>query len=148
MTLIVCVECGKEFSDKAEACPNCGCPTEDILQELKEKAFKDSIYKDVAEESSKESESKDECITEVFEIPTYNNSSEFDKKMEALKNKKTEFTQKKKELVSKFDKLSKEKLQDRRPKSMSPVNMKKAAIICIISMLLLVCLIEMTKYLF
>lgn len=28
VALIICVECGKEFSDKATACPNCGCPTE------------------------------------------------------------------------------------------------------------------------
>ncbi|NCC02165.1 MAG: hypothetical protein EOM34_16165 [Clostridia bacterium] len=28
MALIKCTECGKEFSDKADACPNCGCPTE------------------------------------------------------------------------------------------------------------------------
>lgn len=27
MALIVCPECGKEYSDKANACPNCGCPT-------------------------------------------------------------------------------------------------------------------------
>lgn len=27
MALIICNECGKEFSDKAAACPNCGCPT-------------------------------------------------------------------------------------------------------------------------
>lgn len=27
MSLIICPECGKEFSDKAGACPNCGCPT-------------------------------------------------------------------------------------------------------------------------
>lgn len=27
MALIKCTECGKEFSDKAPACPNCGCPT-------------------------------------------------------------------------------------------------------------------------
>ena len=26
MALINCPECGKEISDKAEACPNCGCP--------------------------------------------------------------------------------------------------------------------------
>lgn len=26
MALIKCTECGKEFSDKASACPNCGCP--------------------------------------------------------------------------------------------------------------------------
>lgn len=34
MSLIKCTECGKEFSDKATACPNCGCPTEIIQQEL------------------------------------------------------------------------------------------------------------------
>lgn len=36
MSLIRCVECGKEFSDKAPACPNCGCPTSAILDELNE----------------------------------------------------------------------------------------------------------------
>lgn len=30
MALITCPECGKEFSDKASACPNCRCPTEHI----------------------------------------------------------------------------------------------------------------------
>lgn len=28
MALIKCAECGKEFSDRADACPNCGCPIE------------------------------------------------------------------------------------------------------------------------
>jgi len=28
MALIKCQECGKEFSDKASACPNCACPVE------------------------------------------------------------------------------------------------------------------------
>lgn len=28
MALINCKECDKEFSDKAQACPNCGCPLE------------------------------------------------------------------------------------------------------------------------
>ena len=32
MALIKCSECGKEFSDKAPACPNCGCPTSEILK--------------------------------------------------------------------------------------------------------------------
>lgn len=36
MALIKCSECGKEFSDKASACPNCACPNE-----IKEKATKD-----------------------------------------------------------------------------------------------------------
>ena len=26
MALIKCSECGKEVSDKAQSCPNCGCP--------------------------------------------------------------------------------------------------------------------------
>lgn len=26
MSMIICDECGKEFSDKASSCPNCGCP--------------------------------------------------------------------------------------------------------------------------
>lgn len=31
--LIQCPECGKEISDKAEACPNCGCPSSQWKQE-------------------------------------------------------------------------------------------------------------------
>lgn len=31
MALIKCPECGKEVSDKAKACGNCGCPVEDSL---------------------------------------------------------------------------------------------------------------------
>lgn len=30
MALINCPECGKDFSDKAAACPNCGCPIESM----------------------------------------------------------------------------------------------------------------------
>ena len=30
MALIKCEECGKEISDKAKSCPNCGCPISDI----------------------------------------------------------------------------------------------------------------------
>ena len=32
MALIKCPECGKEVSEYAKACPNCGCPTEDIIK--------------------------------------------------------------------------------------------------------------------
>lgn len=31
MALIVCPECGKNFSDRATACPECGCPTSEII---------------------------------------------------------------------------------------------------------------------
>lgn len=34
MALIKCIECGKDFSDRAQSCPNCGCPTEVILKEI------------------------------------------------------------------------------------------------------------------
>lgn len=30
MALIKCSECGKEISDKAKTCPNCGCPSENM----------------------------------------------------------------------------------------------------------------------
>ena len=32
MALIRCPECGKEISSKADKCPNCGCPVDDIIQ--------------------------------------------------------------------------------------------------------------------
>lgn len=35
MSLIVCTECGKKFSDKAVCCPECGCPTEIVSKESK-----------------------------------------------------------------------------------------------------------------
>lgn len=36
MAMIKCTECGKEMSDKAAVCPNCGCPIEDIRAKLGE----------------------------------------------------------------------------------------------------------------
>ena len=46
MALIKCPECGKEFSDKAQACPNCGCPTSEAKnQELKQEEIKDYSIK-------------------------------------------------------------------------------------------------------
>ena len=35
MSLITCSECGKIFSDKAAACPNCACPTELVVRSEK-----------------------------------------------------------------------------------------------------------------
>ncbi|MBQ6441503.1 MAG: zinc ribbon domain-containing protein [Lachnospiraceae bacterium] len=36
MAMIKCTECGREMSDKASNCPNCGCPIEDIRAKLGE----------------------------------------------------------------------------------------------------------------
>ncbi|SHK59867.1 zinc ribbon domain-containing protein [Hespellia stercorisuis] len=36
MALIKCEECGKEYSNKAPACPNCGCPTPDFKETVTE----------------------------------------------------------------------------------------------------------------
>lgn len=43
MALIKCAECGKEFSDKASACPNCACPVERKQEDIKD-------YKDLTRE--------------------------------------------------------------------------------------------------
>ena len=44
MALIKCTECDKEFSDRAEACPNCGCPTEyNIIQEQNNLSLNNSV---------------------------------------------------------------------------------------------------------
>ena len=37
MAMIVCTECKKSFSDKAPACPNCGCPTSEMQQKYETK---------------------------------------------------------------------------------------------------------------
>ena len=34
MGLIKCIDCGKEYSPRIGACPNCGCPTWDNINEL------------------------------------------------------------------------------------------------------------------
>lgn len=34
MALIICCECGKEFSNKAAACPFCGCPTSESIEKV------------------------------------------------------------------------------------------------------------------
>lgn len=41
MALIKCVECGKEISDRAESCPNCGCP---VSADISEKVSRKCLY--------------------------------------------------------------------------------------------------------
>lgn len=44
MALIICPECGKEFSSYADTCPKCGLPTDDALQIILDKTPKSEIY--------------------------------------------------------------------------------------------------------
>ena len=43
MALIKCEDCGKEFSDKASACPNCGCPYKNKKTEEEKEIIKSVI---------------------------------------------------------------------------------------------------------
>jgi hypothetical protein len=42
MALIKCPECGKEISDKAPSCPNCGCPADIIKEEIEQQKIEES----------------------------------------------------------------------------------------------------------
>ncbi len=53
MALIKCIECGKEFSDKAPACPNCGCPTSEMYNDdISQDEIDEIIQDEVSEEGS------------------------------------------------------------------------------------------------
>tara|TARA_Y100001968_G_scaffold200254_1_gene183820 strand:+ start:759 stop:1625 length:867 start_codon:yes stop_codon:yes gene_type:complete len=54
MALIKCVECGQEYSDKAEACPKCACPT--TAQITKEKV--EEVKPEVTEKNQLKPEEK------------------------------------------------------------------------------------------
>lgn len=47
MALIVCSECGKEFSDKAPACPNCGCPTDCIVESAEDDNGQERVVEEI-----------------------------------------------------------------------------------------------------
>ena len=42
MALVKCPECGKEFSDKAASCPNCGCPIDIVLNQHADSVLPDT----------------------------------------------------------------------------------------------------------
>lgn len=42
MALVKCPECGKEISDKASACPNCGCPANIIKEKIEFQKIEDA----------------------------------------------------------------------------------------------------------
>ncbi len=45
MALIKCIECGKEISDKAETCPNCGYPTDASIEQAELKKIEEKYEK-------------------------------------------------------------------------------------------------------
>lgn len=53
MSMIKCTECGKEISDKAAACPHCGCPMTEILSVTKENKKEEKV-KPIKEKKIKE----------------------------------------------------------------------------------------------
>lgn len=48
MSMINCPECGKEISDKAEKCPNCGCPSSEWIKETDENDL-EKVVKEITE---------------------------------------------------------------------------------------------------
>ena len=56
MALIKCPECGKEISDKASNCPNCGCPIEQKskIEEPENKIEKNQIEEKIVMELEKQ----------------------------------------------------------------------------------------------
>ncbi len=60
MSLIKCTECGKDFSQYAESCPNCGCPKRIILE--KNTADSQIVGKADLKEKAESEEEKDETV--------------------------------------------------------------------------------------
>ncbi|EPS3428845.1 hypothetical protein ACVD55_000227 [Vibrio alginolyticus] len=58
MALITCTECGKEYSDKASACINCGCPTVINVSPPQQKTELSKDIQDSLDTESKESAPK------------------------------------------------------------------------------------------
>ena len=51
MAMIKCTECGKEYSDKASACPNCGCPISYSLVESTNDNKSEELDSDIINEN-------------------------------------------------------------------------------------------------
>lgn len=50
MALIKCSECGKDFSEYATACPNCGCPVNIVLKSKREDTLYDLRFPNITKE--------------------------------------------------------------------------------------------------
>jgi len=71
MGLIKCPDCGKEFSDRIEACPKCSCPTSEALKELKkeeQKSTKTSIKKEVTKDKNSDNVKRTDFVEYLSDI--------------------------------------------------------------------------------
>ncbi len=59
MALIICPECGKEFSDRAPACPKCGCPTDEMYFDEEVECFEEDYLDDEDDEDEGEAPTKE-----------------------------------------------------------------------------------------
>lgn len=82
MALINCTECGKEVSDKASSCPNCGCPIEIIKNEsnINNKEFENIVLNDVKCTGNR----KDDISSCIFSNNTINNKKTLNLKKEYI----------------------------------------------------------------
>ena len=71
MALISCPECGKEISDRAKVCPNCGYPIEEYVQELKEKD-EERIREELERNAKLEEQNKEEFANDyLISLPDF-----------------------------------------------------------------------------
>lgn len=64
--LIKCQECGKDVSDKAFSCPNCGCPidnNEEVLKSIND--ISENGYDELQEKNNKTEKKKDSVLSVV-----------------------------------------------------------------------------------
>ena len=80
MALIKCPECGKEFSDKAACCPNCGCPIDVVKKEIEEAGSSATNSSADSASSSSESTHSPEAIVS----PSEHKNNTINKKIFAL----------------------------------------------------------------
>lgn len=71
MALISCVECGKEFSDKAKACPNCGCPIEYTIETIEKQQVQQEAPARSAKSSTNVEATADIAKKAVPHLPPY-----------------------------------------------------------------------------
>lgn len=85
MALMICPECGKKVSERAEICPNCGFPVSDYL---KEQAKNEKKLKRAAKRAFTEEELKNAIATKNEEAKTYIDDEEkFEKFIQKLEKK-------------------------------------------------------------